>query len=226
MSNPARRLFSISLMLLMAGGVLVACATQTPKPIAASVDADQDQAAAMASGDFSSCAVCHGSGLKGNEATAAPALTGLPPWYVKNQLKAFKAGWRGGNPADVKGVMMHRTAQLLTDTMIDQAVAYVANLREKPITTAKSVSAPLYADNCATCHGENGSGNEKRGAPPIAGISEWYAINQLEKFRKGWRGAHPNDATGQDMAAAITELSDEDLLAITKLLAGEYPHLR
>ena len=40
---------------------------------------------------------------------------------------------------------------------------------------------------CAVCHGENGEGFEKYGAPKIGGQEDWYVITSLKNFRAGLR---------------------------------------
>jgi cytochrome c553 len=56
----------------------------------------------------------------------------------------------------------------------------------------------LYA-LCAQCHGERGEGNAAFLAPAIAGLDRWYVEAQLEKFRSGLRGGHPDDVGGLRM---------------------------
>ena len=40
---------------------------------------------------------------------------------------------------------------------------------------------------CAVCHGEQGEGFEKYGAPRIGGQEDWYIITSLKNFRAGLR---------------------------------------
>ena len=40
---------------------------------------------------------------------------------------------------------------------------------------------------CAVCHGEQGEGFEKYGAPRIGGQEDWYVITSLKNFRAGLR---------------------------------------
>ena len=50
------------------------------------------------------CASCHGAKGEGNPAFQAPAIAGLPDWYVRGQLEAFRAGRRGGPVALRRGL--------------------------------------------------------------------------------------------------------------------------
>ena len=52
---------------------------------------------------------------------------------------------------------------------------------------------------CEHCHGVDGEGNQQFRAPAIAGLSEWYVYAELEKFRTGARGDHPDDVDGLRM---------------------------
>ncbi len=73
---------------------------------------------------------------------------------------------------------------------------------------------------CATCHGAEGAGDASRGAPPLAGLEPWYVETQLHKFRKGWRGYHPDDVRGlqmRPMAAALA--SDQDVRDVVAFVA-------
>jgi len=61
---------------------------------------------------------------------------------------------------------------------------------------------------CATCHGPDAKGNKDMGAPTLAGQADWYMYVQLQKFKNGMRGAHPDDAMGAQMAAMSQTLAD------------------
>jgi cytochrome c553 len=63
----------------------------------------------------------------------------------------------------------------------------------------------LY-QNCAFCHGADGQGREEYGAPAIAGLDRWYVERQLDKFRNGVRGEHPDDVEGLRMRAMARTL--------------------
>ena len=76
---------------------------------------------------------------------------------------------------------------------------------------------------CASCHGANGEGNAQLNAPRLSNQSVSYLERQLHYYRQGIRGAHPDDALGQRMAAMAASLADDqavkDVVAhITKSL--------
>jgi len=74
---------------------------------------------------------------------------------------------------------------------------------------------------CSQCHGETGAGNELFLAPAIAGLDQWYVESQLEYFRSGVRGLHPDDIAGMRMAPMSRTLkSDDDLKAVAAYVAS------
>lgn len=76
-------------------------------------------------------------------------------------------------------------------------------------------------ETCAPCHGADGNGDRQYGAPAIAGLDAWYVRTQLEHFRSGVRGAHPDDREGlrmRSMAGAVR--SDDDLASVAEYVAS------
>ncbi len=61
---------------------------------------------------------------------------------------------------------------------------------------------------CVQCHGLHGEGRPELGAPRIAQLDANYVMSQLRSFRAGTRGYHPNDESGQAMAAVAAGLPD------------------
>ena len=81
---------------------------------------------------YAACAACHGADAEGNEALGSPALTIANDWYLLTQLRNYKNGSRGGQPADTYGMQMRAAAQLLADdtAMID-VVTYISTLKSE-----------------------------------------------------------------------------------------------
>lgn len=85
---------------------------------------------------------------------------------------------------------------------------------------AKGRGEDLY-NTCEPCHGPHGFGNKKQLAPAIAGMQEWYIINQLKGFRKGARGLHPDDAGGIRMRPMARTLGgEEDIKLVAKYVSS------
>lgn len=66
--------------------------------------------------------------------------------------------------------------------------------------------APEPFRYCVTCHGVELQGNRLVDAPRLAGLPEWYLARQMQAFRAGWRGAHPDDVNGMEMRPQATVL--------------------
>jgi cytochrome c553 len=162
---------------------------------------------------FNTCAHCHGAAGAGNRALAAPAIAGLPRWYVQAQLEGFQAAHRGYMPFDTTGMRMKSMAWTLDDSTDAASVAeYVASL-------AATNPAPLLRGGggapgqatfqvCQACHGPAAKGNPATHAPPLSGASDWYLLSQLHKFKAGWRGTDPTDVWGMTMRAQAMMLAD------------------
>ena len=74
---------------------------------------------------------------------------------------------------------------------------------------------------CIQCHGEAGQGMPLALAPAIAGLGEWYVTAQLNNFKGGLRGLHPDDRGGLRMYPMSLSLrSDEDIEAVSAYVAG------
>jgi cytochrome c oxidase subunit II len=74
---------------------------------------------------------------------------------------------------------------------------------------------------CVQCHGQHGEGNHLAQAPNIAGLPEWYIEGQLQNFRSGARGTHPEDSGGLRMYPMSKTLkTDEDVKAVAAYIAS------
>ena len=62
---------------------------------------------------------------------------------------------------------------------------------------------------CGACHGAAAEGNPVLNSPRLAGSDDWYLLAQLNAFRAGQRGAHPEDRTGKQMRAMAGVLPND-----------------
>ena len=77
---------------------------------------------------------------------------------------------------------------------------------------------------CTVCHGAHGNGNPAIRAPKIAGMEPWYIRRQLELFRDGMRGTHPDDYPGHEMQPVGVRLRDDaGIEAALAYVAGFQP---
>ncbi len=76
---------------------------------------------------------------------------------------------------------------------------------------------------CSACHGQQGEGNPLLNAPKIAGQGEWYIRRQLQYYKSGARGAHPDDEFGRQMAPMVATLVND--AAVNNVIAyiGTFP---
>lgn len=175
---------------------------------------------------YAVCASCHGAQGEGNRALNAPKLAGLQAWYTERQLNYYKTGVRGGE-GDTNGQMMAPMANMLADAAaVRNMAAYLESLPNTPaeptVTGDVENGASIYNRNCAACHRDNGEGTWYTDAPKLAGMSDWYFITQLQNFRAGIRGLHPNDYYGEQMVSMATAMSGleeyEDVAAYVNTL--------
>jgi cytochrome c553 len=78
---------------------------------------------------------------------------------------------------------------------------------------------------CLQCHGAHAEGNRLALAPNIAGLPEWYLLAQLQNFKSGVRGTHPEDVGGLRMYPMSQTLKTEaDMKAVAAYVAA-LPHV-
>ena len=170
---------------------------------------------------------CHGTHGEGNLALRAPAIAGLPDWYLTTEITKFQKDIRGAHPDDMEGHRMRPMARTLYHKGdVEAVVAYVSAMPPtwvKPTIKGDAVAGQQrYATVCIACHGADGKGAQAMGSPPIANQADWYLVAQLKKFKTGMRGAHPLDTQGAMMRAMSSTLTDtlamRDVVAYVKTL--------
>ena len=196
------RVFS-SLAKLIAGLVVL---TATPSSFAKSRSAEL----------FDLCIQCHGPQGYGNKAIGAPAIAGLPDWYISKQLETFASGGRGKHPEDDAGNRMRPMARTLKGDDIKLVAAYVASLPSvTPPVTLDGVAdkGKTYFTTCLACHGADGNGNAAVHAPPLKISNDWYLLRQLQNFKNKIRASDmAKDPIGATMAPMAMTLPDEQAM--------------
>jgi cytochrome c553 len=165
---------------------------------------------------FEGCVACHGAAGEGKTSLAAPAIAGLPAWYVAAQLERFQTGVRGQHADDGEGLRMQAMSRQLRSEVERAAVArHVASM--PPVTSTAAIGGGDVAEGqkaylvCASCHGVTGSGFEAGKVPPLAGLDDWYVAAQIRKFKDGVRGTTSDDAFGPVMRNIAASLSAENI---------------
>ena len=165
---------------------------------------------------YAPCAGCHGSAGEGNRSLHAPKLAGREDWYLQRQLENFRSRMRGTAADDLYGQQMANAALVLWDDReVRDVAAFAAALPSpEPARTVRGRTArgeTLY-ELCAACHGRAGEGSAAIAAPKLAGLDDWYIVDQLRLFQNGLRGAHSEDSYGQQMRPVTDSLPDEQAL--------------
>jgi cytochrome c553 len=174
---------------------------------------------ATASGEeiFQLCSECHGAAAEGHREYNAPAIAGLPAWYIEAQLKKFRTGVRGIHPADTTGMMMRpMTRSFHNEGDLKAAAAYVASLPRQSPRPLVAGGNPAHGKSlyavCSACHQPDGSGQPLVKAPPLKQASDWYLLAQLQKFKDGIRGGTTRDIEGSQMRPQASALADEQAM--------------
>jgi cytochrome c oxidase cbb3-type subunit 3 len=134
------------------------------------------RAYAMAGGRVAfanNCAACHGAGGQGAPG-GFPSLAD-DDWLWGGSLSAIEATIRHGirNAEDdrARASMMPRFLAdgLLKAPQVNDLAEHVLDLSGRATDRAAATrGAVLFAENCAACHGERGTGNREMGAPNLA----------------------------------------------------------
>ncbi len=167
---------------------------------------------------FGLCTQCHSSDGGGDSLALAPAIAGMPVWYIEKQLQNFKSGMRGLHAGDTGGLRMYPMSLWLRDAADQKAVAtYIASL---PATTPAheltehgdaGKGAGYYAV-CGACHGASGEGNQGMGAPPLTGQSDGYLFESIKKYKSAIRGSGAGDPFGAAMIGMVATLPDDNAI--------------
>lgn len=117
------------------------------------------------------CVQCHGAGAAGS-----PGYPNLndDDWLWGGDLRAIEFtiinGARNPDHPQTRTSMMPAFGRdgILTPPQIEDTVAYVRTIsRQQAPNAAARRGAPLFAQNCASCHGPTGQGNRQFGAPNL-----------------------------------------------------------
>ena len=117
------------------------------------------------------CAQCHGSGAGGN--AGYPTLLDndwLWGGTIDDIHTTIEHGIRDPKDADTRYSEMPKFGAdgLLDNAQIGQVVNYVLELGGRPHDAALAAEGKvIFADNCTSCHGEDGKGDRAQGAPNL-----------------------------------------------------------
>ncbi len=116
------------------------------------------------------CSQCHGSGAAGG-----PGFPNLndDDWIWGGDIAAIHQtiahGIRYNEDSDTRVSEMPAFGEMLEADQIKQVAAYVASLSGTPSDAALATAGqPVFAENCASCHGEDAKGLPETGAPNLS----------------------------------------------------------
>ncbi len=93
---------------------------------------------------YNNCKTCHAADGHGNPAIKAPAIAGLPAWYIENQVKGYQKGTRGMHFDDIPGMRMRPMALSILNER-----AFLARQLEKLSAAEKETLAKDQAHGAA-----------------------------------------------------------------------------
>ncbi len=162
------------------------------------------------------CSPCHAPNGGGYQSEFSPKISGKEDWYLSRQLMNFRNDLRGDHDDERWAKQMNFHIKDFSPTQLQSFVDYIGTLEDTPadatIEGDTTRGQQLYSQTCSICHGENAMGNPVLNSPRLAGMSDWYMVIQLQKFRSGLRGDHPEDIYGLQMVPFATLLPDEQAL--------------
>lgn len=133
------------------------------------------------------CVQCHGSGAAGSK--GYPNLND-DDWLWGGDLKTVETtiihGIRSPDHDQTRMSLMPAFGkdQLLPPAAIDDVVAYVRSISgQQKADAAARRGAAVFADNCAVCHGPQGTGDRKLGAPNLTDAI-WLFGGDAESIRE------------------------------------------
>lgn len=164
------------------------------------------------------CAQCHGAGAAGVQASGYPNLLD-DDWLWGGDIEAIHTtvthGIRNTTDDEARYSQMPAFGEMITAEEIGQVVQYVRQISgQDHDAAAATAGATLFADNCASCHGEDGKGDRAQGAPNLTDAIWLYggdvaSLTHTVKFARF--GVMPN---------WNTRLSEADIRAVSVYVHG------
>jgi len=76
------------------------------------------------------CRDCHGGLAQGNVSVYAPSLIVLQDWYIRNQIAAYRKGWRGDSQSSTRAKHMRSMAGVFSDEQeLEDIIAWLNTIR-------------------------------------------------------------------------------------------------
>jgi cytochrome c oxidase cbb3-type subunit 3 len=138
------------------------------------------------------CAACHGSGAAG--AKGYPNLND-DDWLWGGKIDEIAQTIRHGiraNDADTRQSMMPAFGrdQMIKRDEVETVADFVRSLAGLPVDARADLvrGKKIFADNCASCHGDAGKGNRELGAPNLTDGIWLYGPDRATIIDVIWNG--------------------------------------
>jgi cytochrome c553 len=159
---------------------------------------------------YAYCVDCHGKRGEGGDGGTYPRIAGLPQPYVDRQLHAFKTQSRRNKPM-VPIFTHHR----FDEEVIDVVSAHVAGFTPPTLSlwpyepsrealdgfddkaAFATAGTEIYGNSCASCHGDDASGDDSGETPPLVIQYPAYLKKQIGDFARGERKTPPDGRCGE-----------------------------
>ena len=202
----------VACVALLLPGLVVAAST-AQRELAATLKATPD--AVNGEALFGNCASCHGADGGGEANGSTPRIAGQHYRVLAKQLVDFRSGKRWDFRMEGAADQHH----LKGPQDIADVAAYVSKLNTsgtRGIGSGEFVEegTRIYLNLCASCHGSQAEGNEKRGVPRLAGQHYGYLMRQMYDAVDGRRPALPRLHSQR-----IAPLDFEQVRAVSDYLA-------
>jgi len=163
------------------------------------------------------CSQCHGSGAQGG--AGYPNLND-DDWLwggdVETIHQTIAHGIRFAADDETRISEMPAFGEILEPEQVKQVAAYVISLSGTPSDTALAeAGTTVFAENCASCHGEDATGSREFGAPNLVdaiwfyGSTEEAVASQVRTPKHGvmpaW-GARLGDTTVKELSVFVHSL--------------------
>jgi cytochrome c oxidase cbb3-type subunit 3 len=155
------------------------------------------------------CSQCHGAGAAGAVAGGYPNLLD-DDWLwggtIADIHQTITHGVRYEADPETRFSQMPAFGDMLEDAELDGLVEYVRALAGLDHDAGAAAHAGLYADNCAACHGADGTGDRAQGAPDLTDGIWLYGADpatlrtSIDRARYGIMPAFQNRLSPGDIA--------------------------
>jgi len=136
------------------------------------------------------CAACHGSNAAGGP--GFPSLVDKAWLWGGSEaaiMETLRVGINSPHPETrIAQMPAFGKTEVLTRAQIAAVISHIESLSKAAGPAVGTEGASVFAENCASCHGENGKGNIELGAPNLADDFWIYGSDRASLQKTLWSG--------------------------------------